>query len=158
MEFVLLTEELAQAVAPWFDDANTIRYLGTRDWLYRELQLMHTAPRSAFKGRQVLARYVWISLDQYGQPCGLVDIEPYDDGTAGMAFVIAPDLRGQGFGQHILRLLETRPEVQEIQAIVGGVEPENISARRCLERSGYTFLSAPDEEGFLRFHKRLLSR
>ena len=155
MEFVLLTEELAHAAAPWFDDVDTIRYLGKREWLYRELKLMQTEPGSEFKGRHVLARYVWIIQDQNEQPCGLVDIEPYDDGTAGMAFLIAPGQRGHGLGHDILRLLEARPELQDVHTIVGGVEPENISARRCLERAGYTFASMPDEEGFLRFHKRL---
>jgi RimJ/RimL family protein N-acetyltransferase len=155
MELFLLTEELAHAVAPWFDDAKTIRYLGNRDWLYRELRLMQTAPGSEFKGRRVLARYVWVLQDQNGQPCGLVDVEPYDDGTAGMAFLIAPDHRGQRLGQHILRLMEIRPELQSSQMIVGGVEPENIAAQRCLERVGYTIVPTPDEEGFLRFYKRL---
>ena len=155
MEFVLLTEELAHIVAPWFDDANSIRYLGNRDWLYRELRLMQNAPGSEFRGRRILARYVWILQDQNGRPCGLVDIEPYDDGTAGMAFLIAPDQRRQGLGQHMLRLLETRPELYSVQTIVGGVEPENLAAQRCLKSAGYTFVPTPDEEGFLRFHKGL---
>ena len=120
MEFVLLTEELAHAVAPWFDDADTIRYLGNRSWLYRELRLMQTAPGSTFRGRRVLA----------------------------------PDRRGHGLRGHTLCLLETRPELQGIREMIGGIEPENISAKRSLERAGYTFDSIPDEEGFLRFDRR----
>lgn len=157
MEFVLLTEELAHAVASWFDDADTIRYLGNRDWLYRELGLMQTAPGAMFRGRRVLARYVWIVFDQSERLCGLIDIESYDDGTAGMALLIAPDRRGQGLGEHILGLLETRPELQGIHEIIGGVEPENVSAQRCLLRAGYIIAPAADEEGFLRFHKKISS-
>ena len=155
MEFVPLTEELAHAIAPWFDDADTIRYLGNRNWLYRELKLMQTAPGSEFRGRRVLARYVWIIQDQVGRPCGLVDLEPYDNGTAGLALLIAPDQRGQGLGQHILCLLEARPELERIHGIVGGVEAENISAQRCFERAGYILSTVPDKEGFLRFQKQI---
>ena len=45
----------------------------------------------------MLARHVWIVYDSQLEPCALVDVESYDDGTAGMALVVAPGRRGQGW-------------------------------------------------------------
>lgn len=154
MKFVLLTQTLADQIAAWFDDSETIRYLGGRDWLYRELALMQTAPMTTFRGRQILGRYVWV-VEAEGQVCALVDIEPYDDGTAGMALVVAPEARGQGVGQRVLLAVETRPELNGVRKMIGAVEPENILARRCYERAGYGIAEAVDEEGFLRIEKQI---
>lgn len=150
-----LTEDLANTIAPWFDDPDSIRYLGGRDWLYRELDLIHTAPGSEFRGHHVLARYVWVVHDLDDQPCCLVDIEPYDDGTAGMAIIVAPHRRNQGFGQQVLQALPTLTELRNVHKVVGAVEPENVQARHCFEQAGYTVADLPDEEGMLRIEKSL---
>jgi GNAT superfamily N-acetyltransferase len=155
MKFIPLTEDLANTIAPWFDDPDTIRYLGPREWLYRELHLMHTAPTSELRGRQVLARYVWVVHEPDDQPCGLVDMEAYDDGTAGMALVVAPHRRHQGLGQRVLQVLHTLEELRGVRALIGAVEPDNTPARRCYERAGYTVAASPDAEGMLRIEKSL---
>ncbi len=42
------------------------------------------------RGHQVLDRRAWI-VEEDDAPVGLVDVEVYEDRTAGLAFVIAPD-------------------------------------------------------------------
>jgi RimJ/RimL family protein N-acetyltransferase len=155
LKFTPLTEDLAKVIAPWFDDPDSIRYLGRRDWLYRELLLIQTAPSSEFRGRKVLARHVWVIHDSEGQPCCLVDVEPYDDGTAGMVILVAPHRRNQGLGQQVLRALPALKELRNVHKIVGAVEPDNVQARRCYEQAGYTVADLPDEEGMLRIEKVL---
>ena len=155
MRFEGLTPTLVAAVEPWFDDPDTIRYLGGRHWLHRELDLMRDAPGVEFRGNVVLSRHVWIIFDEADQPVGLVDVEPYVDGTAGMVFVVAPHLRGQGVGQRILLALAGQEELKDVRTVMGGVEPDNTACRICLTKAGFSVSRAPDEEGMLRVEKRL---
>lgn len=146
--FEVLTPQHFAALESWFDDAATQRYLGGRDWLYREVTLMQTTPGVEFRGRLVQARYVWVVFE--GQtPVALVDVEPYDDGTAGFAFVVAPVARGRGVGQTVLNLLDERAELRSTRALIGGVEPDNIAAHRCLAHAGFAIATEPDEEDML---------
>jgi uncharacterized protein GlcG (DUF336 family)/GNAT superfamily N-acetyltransferase len=155
MKFIPLTEELANTIAPWFDDPETVRYLGPREWLYRELQLMKTAAGVEFRGRRVLARHVWVVHDAGGQPFCLVDVEPYEDGTAGIAMLVAPHRRSQGLGRQVLQALPGVEALRDVRTIIGAVEPDNQLARRCFEQAGYVIAGSPNEEGMLRFEKQL---
>jgi RimJ/RimL family protein N-acetyltransferase len=155
LTFTPLTETLAQRLAPWFDDPVTQRFLGGRDWLFRELELIHSTPGTEFRGRLVLARHVWVVQDQQGEPCALVDVGPYDDGTAGLAFVVAPHRRGQGLGAQVLLALEGREALRGVHTIIGGVEPDNLASRRCLAQAGYAVAGEPDDEGMLLVEKRI---
>lgn len=155
MRFEPLTPELVQSIEPWFDDAETMRYLGGRSWVRREMELVRASPGVEFRGNIVLARHVWVVFDQVGQAVGLVDVEPYDDGTAGMAFVVAPPARGRGVGREMLLALEQQPELQDVRSIIGGVEPENAACRACLARAGYTVAEVPDKEEMLDVQKKL---
>jgi GNAT superfamily N-acetyltransferase len=105
MRFVALTPALVAFIEPWFDDPDTIRYLGGNHWLHRELDLMRDAPGVEFPGNTVVTRFVWVAFDGADRPVGLLDVEPYADGTAGAVFVVAPHLRGEGVGQRILLAL-----------------------------------------------------
>ena len=155
MRFEPLTSKLVAIVEPWFDDPETIRYLGRRDWVQRALLLVRQAPGAEFKGNIVLSRHAWVVFDQTNQPVGLIDIEPYNNGTAGMAFVVAPQVRGHGIGRRMLLDLGGQPELKAVHTIIGGVEPENISCRICLTKAGYMVAAEADEEGMLRVEKKL---
>ena len=72
-----------------------------------------------------------------------------------MAFFVAPALRGQGIGRQILRYLETQKELGDVRLLFGGVEPDNLAARRCCEKAGYHVANTPEEEGYLRVEKEL---
>lgn len=112
MKFEPLTAKLVAAVEHWFDDSETVRYLGGREWLHRELDLMRDSAGVEFRGKIILARYVWIVFDEANEPVGLLDVEPYDDGTAGIAVAVAPPVRGQGIGQRMLPALAEREELK----------------------------------------------
>lgn len=50
LEFVLLTPNLARAVESWFDDPDTARSLGGRDWVHEALRLMRVRPGFSMDG------------------------------------------------------------------------------------------------------------
>jgi GNAT superfamily N-acetyltransferase len=113
MEFEILTPQRASQIEIWFDDATTRKYLGGREDFWRGLELMKIMPgREAFDGLWVVAGYIWVVLDEQSTPVGLLDVEPYQNGEAGMAFLVAPEKRGQGIGVQMLQALEARPEMR----------------------------------------------
>jgi len=149
MRFELPTEKLVVAVEPWFDDAETIRYLGGPEWVRASLALMRKTPGLELKGSLVLARHVWVIFNEEDRPVALVDAELYEDGATALAMVVAPSIRSRGVGQRILIALTEREELKNVQTIIGGVEPENAACRACLKKAGFTISEEPDEEGML---------
>jgi RimJ/RimL family protein N-acetyltransferase len=146
-QFTRFTAELLPEVEPWFDDSETIRFLGDRDWVRRALRLVDETPGTQYRGRTVLGRDVWIVFRQV--PVGFLDVERYDDGRAGCALVVAPAMRCQGIGRAILEAVWELPELADVEELIGGVEPENVASRRCLEAAGFRLSSEPDDEGML---------
>jgi RimJ/RimL family protein N-acetyltransferase len=155
MHFVPLSPALADAIAPWFDDVTTQAYLGGRDWLYDELRLTVATPGTVFRGQRVLSRHAWVAQDESLGPIGIAIVEPYDDGTAGVALAIAPDRRGAGDGRRVLLLLEAQPELADVRALIGGVEPGNVPAQRVCRAAGYSVAATIDDEGMLAVRKNL---
>jgi len=66
-DFIPLSAALAPRLAAWFDDPDTIRSLGRCDWLFRELELVHTTPGTELHGRRVLAQHFWVVHDEAGE-------------------------------------------------------------------------------------------
>src|SRR5262249_1984589 len=135
-------------VESWFDDPETIRFLGDRNWVRRALRLVDETPGKEYRGRTVLGRDVWIIVNQV--PVGFIDVERYDDGRAAGALLVAPAMRRQGSGRAIREAVWERPELADVRELIGGVEPENAASRRCLDAAGFRLSSEPDEEGMLR--------
>jgi RimJ/RimL family protein N-acetyltransferase len=72
-----------------------------------------------------------------------------------VSIVVAPEMRGRGFGNATLQasdawLLATEPEAAEI---IAWVRPANISSRTLFERNGYR-AAEPAEAGLERFVRR----
>ena len=159
MNFVSLTPDWIPVLEPWFDDADTRRYLGGREWLRRLPELIQRCPGVEVNGITSVARHVWIAVDatdtSANLPIGLVDVEPYSDGTAGFAFIVAPAMRGRGVGRHLLRALAERPELAQTHTLTGTVEPENAASLGCLAKAGFVIAAEVDEEGMLRVTKPL---
>lgn len=155
MRFEPLTSSLIAAVETWFDEPETIRYLGGRNWVLSKLNCIREAPGATFRDTTVLARHVWVVFDEADQPVGLVDVELYDDGAAGAAFVVAPHARGRGVGQRMLLALTEQLELKDVHTVIGGVEPENTPCRICLTKAGFTIAQEPDDEGMLAVEKKL---
>lgn len=152
LDFIPITSDLIKEVEELFDDPDTKRFLGGREWIRRIPALLQDSPGVEFRGRRVLARDAWIVHAMEG-PAGIVDVERYDDGTAGIALAVAPDMRGKGIGRRILSSLEMLDELADVKAFVGAVEPENEAARRCMRNARFEVAEQEDEEGMLRISR-----
>ncbi len=155
-------------IEPWFDDAETQRYLGDRSWPARMLALGERNVGSTFRGQRTLAAYRWLAWCN-GTPVGYVDCGVLDrwticdrgpggpvvteaiSGPAGaIAFVVDPRLRRQHVGRAMLHALLAHPALADVRLFGAGVSPENQGSRRCLEAAGFRLHSVePDWEGML---------
>jgi hypothetical protein len=84
LELTLLDENILDLVLPWFDDDKTRIALGDRDWVRQALQLMETQPGTSEGNLTVNDRVVWVAFES-GAAVGLIDVETYSDGSAGLA-------------------------------------------------------------------------
>jgi RimJ/RimL family protein N-acetyltransferase len=136
VELDAFTHSDRDAVDPWFDDDDTRRFIGGTGWV--EHSLLHPPPPSAdHRGRQISARFMWVARE-HGIPVGVVDIETYDDGTADLALVVAPDHRRAGLCKRILQAVIDDPALRHVHVMRLGVEPENAGAARCAESAGFS--------------------
>ncbi|QDH71479.1 GNAT family N-acetyltransferase [Marilutibacter alkalisoli] len=152
LNFVPITSDAIKETEGWFDDPDTQRFLGGREWVRRIPALLQDSPGAEFRGRRVLARYAWV-VYATGRSVGIVDVERYDDRTAGIALAVAPAMRGKGIGRRILSSLETLDELAEVETFIGAVEPENEAARRCMRSARFEVAERVDEEGMLRISR-----
>jgi Acetyltransferases, including N-acetylases of ribosomal proteins len=124
------------AIDPWFDDDDTRRFIGGSGWV--EHSLLHPPkPPTEHDGRQISARFMWVARED-GVPVGVVDIETYDDRTADLALIVAPDHRRAGLCKRILEAAIGHPALGDVQVMRLGVEPDNIGAARCAESAGFS--------------------
>lgn len=122
----------------WFDDPDTQRWLGGRDWPRRLLQLAQATDRFA------------LLFDQSGDPVALLDLERDDDSTAAIALVVAPTQRRRRIAATLLRSLFSLQETRDVVAIFGEVEVGNVASERLLRAAGFSF-DARTEQGFNRY-------
>ena len=151
IELKPFTADLLDAVDPWFDDAETARWLGGREWPENLLRLIADPPRE-HRGSSVRERAGWIAtLD--GEPVALIDTEMYEDGTAAVALVVAPAQRHRGVGAATLAAIrEVLARTRGVDALVGGVEQRNEASHRCVKAAGFVAVAEdPDEEGFINY-------
>lgn len=152
LDFVPITSNSLERIEAWFDDPDTRRFLGGRDWIRRLPALLRDSPGVEFRGRRVVARHAWIA-HAAGSPVGIVDVERYGDGTAGVALAVAPAMRGKGIGRGILSSLDTLDELAGVKVFIGAIEPDNAAARHCMENAGFEVAGRADEEGMLRISR-----
>ena len=148
------TPDLIGAVAPWFDDPVTVRWLGGRDWPENLLRLI-AEPPPEHRGSTVRGRAGWVAtLDR--DPVALIDAEIYADGTAAVALVVAPAHRRRGVGASVLAAIGRLLARRGIDALIGGVEQNNEASHRCVKGAGFVAVAEePDDEGFINYVLRL---
>ena len=88
-------------------------------------------------------------LEDQDCPVGSIRLDITDD-IGEISYMIAPDQRGRGLGKEILKLIESRQELDgcetghRIQSLVGFVNEDNVASAKCFENNGYTKLVAGD--------------
>jgi GNAT superfamily N-acetyltransferase len=127
-------------IEPWFDDPETQRWLGGRDWPSRLAQLAEQPGRFA------------LLYARGEEPVALLDIERYDDGTAAVAVVVSPRHRRQGIAASILGSIFDLPEVAGVEEVFGEVEQGDTAGERLVCAAGLVpEARATTDEGFDRF-------
>jgi RimJ/RimL family protein N-acetyltransferase len=165
----LRRENLAQ-VSRWFDDVETRKYVGGPDWPSQMLARDASEIGTVFRGERLLASHRWVaSIDGRSvgyvdcgvtdcwNVCGAPEIAPEPVvlesivGPAGsIVVVVAPEVRGRGVGQQMLRALLAEPAVREVRLFGAGIEADNVASRRCFEHAGFeAYDREPDWEGMI---------
>lgn len=149
MNLSLLTPKLAVVIEPWFDDPDTARHLGGRDWIHHALNLMHLMPGMECDGTTVLGRYGWV-IDVDDRSVAFLDVEVYDDRTASLAIVVAPEARGRGIARRVLSGIWEHEKLAGVDELFGSISVDNEAIRRCLLAAGFKVDDQPDHEGMYR--------
>jgi L-amino acid N-acyltransferase YncA len=130
----LRTSDLGE-VERWFDDVETQRWLGGRDWPAQSLRLVG-------EGRYVLLA----TLD--GIAIGLIDVETYGSRRASFAIVVAPTARRTGVGKRLLGAAFDHRLFAHIAEWFVGVERGNDASRRLVQSIGFRQVTDEDGDGF----------
>lgn len=128
------------AVEPWFDDLDTERWLGGRDWPSMVLRASATLPRA----RTFLAC-------RAGRPLVLLGFDVEEDGRAGISYVTNPQARRRGHATAVLRLMLPLAAQAGARCLVAGVEAGNASSEALLRRLGFRPQGPCDADGFSYF-------
>jgi RimJ/RimL family protein N-acetyltransferase len=161
-----------ERIDAWFDDAETRRWLGGRDWIRRAPSLLTKTIGDEYRGKNVTGRMMWLGLDGAGEPVSFVDGEIYDryaswDGSdwdhpvvsdvvtvpsMGLTVVVDPARRREGFGSATLHAVIDHPETSDVMLFFGSVDVENAASIACARRAGFRRRTIePDFEGMLHF-------
>lgn len=176
MQLVAFNPVDVERIEPWFDDPETQRFLGGRDWIRRAPSLPELTIGDEYRGKVVTGRRMWLSLEESGEPVAFVDGEAYNRYAAwdesdrehprvsdvveapsmGLVVVVDPERRRRGFGSSTIQAVIAHPDVAHIRLFFGEVEIGNLASVRCLEKAGFRVRSTePDSEGMLRFSRTI---
>jgi len=138
-------------VAPWFDDPDTRRWLGGREWPANLIRLIADPP-TVHRGSSVRERAGWLAI-LAGEPVALADTEIYEDASAAIALIVAPQHRRRGVATGTLHALATAlAATHGVERLVGGVEQHNDASLRCVRAAGFVPVAdQPDDAGFIDF-------
>lgn len=92
------------------------------------------------------SRHGWF-VEVDGHAVGLIDMEV--DGERGyIAYYIAPQHRGLGYGTEAIRLMTEHARALGLAVLEGSVEPDNAPSIAALRRAGFVFGELDEEEMF----------
>ncbi len=166
-------KNLAKVITPWFDDAQTKKWLGNRTWVDNIFRLLNEPLGKEFRGSRSVGAYAYVAYNGE-QPVGFIDAGIHDkwvkyggekDGkpvylgveeklSAGFAFLIDPQQRRKGYGVAMIKALIKRPELKEVKLFGAGVEPANTGSIKTLEAAGFTSDYEPNFEDMIYFFYR----
>lgn len=159
-----LTAQDLPAIAGWFEDADTRRFLGGPEWPAAMLATAKDALWTEFRGARQTAADHYLALAD-GVPVGYVDCGTFDrcaiyggegpDGpiildtidaiTGAIAFTIDPARRREGLATQMIRALIDHSDLGGVELFEAGVDPENQASRRTLEAAGFR-LRSPERD------------
>ena len=145
---------LVEVMRPWYEDAETQRFLHGPEDLDTVLDLIEKMPGSELRGSIVTFRQEWVFFDG-DEPVGACGVETYDHTRTSVSIVVAPTHRSKGVGTAMLLLIPSTPGLEHTTVLEGGVEPENLASIRVLEKAGFNVGDELDEEGFLEARKHV---
>ena len=131
-------------VEPWFDDPQTQRWLGGRDW-----------PAMVLRAEAVLPFARTYLVCDGAIPVVLATFEIDAEGDAAIAIVTTPTARRRGYGAAALRLLFVHAEAAGARRFVAGIEVGNAVSEALVCNLGFLPRGGVDAEGFRSF---ILSR
>lgn len=132
----LLADDLP-TIDGWFDDPETVRWLGGRDWPRTLLRLADEPGRSAL---------LFVHLDE---PVALLDVDR-DGASAAIAVVVAPTRRGEGVARSILQSIFSLAATREVVRVVAEIEEGNTASEGLLRAARFE-LEGVTQEGFARY-------
>ncbi len=122
-----------------FEDAETQRWLGGRDW-----------PSMVLSVNAVLSEArIWLGWVS-GCPVTLVGFDLEEDGQAGITYVTASEARRQGWASAALRLMIAAPEASRVRQFRAGVEAGNAASEAVLRGLGLSEQGGVHAETFQR--------
>ena len=138
--FRTFTSEDLSEFRAWFEDAELSRRLSfpTDDWF-----AYVTAGDAAG---------CWVALHA-GQIIAEVQVDREAPERGYLAFAMRPDHRGRGLGKVVLSAFLSGPG-QAYPLLEGRIESDNVASLACCRRCGFTFLPAPDADGFIQVSYR----
>ena len=173
LSFKPFNKETAEGIRPWFNDPDTKKWLGDSSWVDMELKQQSESIGTEFRGAKTIARYGWVVYDD-DKAIGYIDggisnryvkyggevngkpvyLEVEDKLTSAISYAICPDERRKGYASQLINQLLTRPELEQVEIFLAGVEPENIGSIKALEKAGFKSDHKPDFEDMYYFFLR----
>ena len=146
LRFVPLGADYSELIEHWFEDADTVRFVGGLDWLASTLRFERPDDTQPVDGRDPVAHHAWLALSGE-QPVALVDVLGYGDGSASMKMTVAPGRRKLGLGKAVLHAVWRLPEMADITEVFGFVDPRHHAAVRLAEASGFVATGETNDQG-----------
>jgi RimJ/RimL family protein N-acetyltransferase len=94
-------------------------------------------------------RYLWI-VSEAAISIGFFDFEIENINKGYFSFYLSPEYRGRGLGTILLHEALNLSEIRLVKVFEGGVEKDNFSSIRTLEKIGFKYIET-DEDGMLMY-------
>jgi len=152
LRLVPLATDYAAQIAEWFDDADTVRFVGGLAWLHATLRFDRPSDVASTDLGQVAAHHAWLALAD-DQPVAVIDVLADEQGEAAIKMIVAPARRKMGMGRRVLDAVWGLPEMAAVRSVSGYVDPRHHAARRLAETAGFTPTGDRNEAGEVRYRR-----